>query len=307
MQPWLAGDAVFNAFEKLGHWVPSQDMSRFVASSVVLLVACAQNAPPAGTPRTAVAEPTPEPALDGVVIPESEEPALPVPAPRRAPLMLQLTPAPMGELPASWAAHPWAEAITSPKDGQQVAPEKAADLSCSLSLPKQEQGATLFLQLDDFAPVVARSGLKIGEMHFEWDTTPPGVHRLVLFAADSDGRALLRDASPLLDVVYFSIGSDTAQAEPSKMPRQALLSPHGTLNGETSASDARVQFWTDTEEPVAVKLTAVDGRTVEHLLSRGGYTLSPLPSGDYSVDVATAKPMRTVITVNRELSADVAP
>ncbi len=274
-------------------------MFRFALPFGLLLLACATRQPAPTAPAAAA---TAAPSTETAVILEPEPAESPVPPP---PLALELTSAPMGEVPADWVSHPWREAIVAPKDGARIGLSALAATAIALNLPKQSPGVTVWVQLDDFAPVAARAGLTLSAAMLEWDELHPGTHRLVLFAADADGRVLSHGDSPLLDVARFVVAASDGggSAPPATVPAQALLSPHGTLNGQAAASSARLQFWTEaTSEAVAVRVTGPGGSSAQHQLPRGAYALSALPSGDYRFDIGTTPPMSAVITVNRELS-----
>ncbi len=278
-------------------------MFRFALPFGLLLLGCATRQPaPTAPAAAATAASSTETAV--ILEPEPAEPPAPPP-----PLELELTSAPMGEVPADWVSHPWREAIVAPKDEARIELPALAATAIALNLPKQSPGVTVWVQLDDFAPVAARAGLTLSAAMLEWDELHPGTHRLVLFAADADGRVLSHGDSPLLDVASFVVtASDGGGSVLATGPAQALLSPHGTLNGQAAASSARLQFWTEgTSEAVAVRITGPGGRSARHQLPRGAYALSALPSGDYRFDIGTTPPMSAVVTVNQELSPGAAP
>ena len=79
------------------------------------------------------------------------------------------------------------------------------------------------------------------------------------------------------------------------------------MNGEAAASSAKFQFWVPTPEAVRVTIRGPGGRVVHYDLVRGAYALSSLPSGDYEFLVNGSPPLRSVVTVNRELGRSEAP
>lgn len=178
------------------------------------------------------------------------------------------------------------------------------------------RGYTLYARYDGHTPRSLMTGrsapteVPLSALSNEWADVEPGVHEVVVFAADAHGTVpRTSDGRWAVSGCRFRVTSNGQVEEVSQHghPAYSFILTRGTLHG-AKQTNAQVVTWGSErhgahadrrarlpDAPVTVRVGRPDGGYEVHELLPGPFELAPLQPGDYTFTLHTSEPKTATI------------